>query len=391
MGLLLPVMVAFAWVQGRPSRLASQAREAALHQHWSTAARLWANYNAIAPNRPDAHLAEAHAALAAGRAAQAERALGRTSAMAPELAEPWLLRLEILRVEDRVAEAEILGWQAYEAVPASSRVDVLRALTLALLAQAPEGLARRTLSRWRDADPSDMDATAAMARLTAQSPRDGDPTRDDRIALLAHLLEAHPDHLGLREALILDLADAGEPDRGRKLLDAWPASDRGARFDLLDGRWALEYDENPARAVAAFRTVLASQPQDWATRYRLARALAALGEDSAARAEADTVRRLRETLDPAQLGPRLDADVAKLDTPEARLDLAAIAGRIGLSRLENAWRKEAAALPARPATATAAGSLDRSPPRGEHPILFPSPTRTESGPARRGSGTRDVR
>lgn len=354
LGVLILAIVGFAWVRNRPARLAASAREAALHQQWSAAARLWADYNASVPNNADAQLAEAHAALAAGRAAQAERALARSCALAPELAEPWLLRLEIVRVEDRAAEAQTLGWQAYEAVPAARRVDVLRALTLALLAQAPEELARRTLRRWLDADPDDLDARVAMARRAAISPRDGDPTRDDRIAELSRLLDAHPEHLGLREALILDLADAGEPERGRALLETWPENQRGARFDLLDGRWALEYDGNPAHAAGAFRRVLASQPQDWATRYRLARALAALGEAQDARDEAEVVRRLRETLDPARLGPRLDAAIARLDTPGARLDLAALASQIGLVRLADAWRQEAEALAAQPPSRAAA-------------------------------------
>jgi thioredoxin-like negative regulator of GroEL len=341
-GLSLLAVAGDAWQRGRPARLAARARGAAAREDWPVAARLWAERNARSPADADAQLAEAHAALAAGRAAQAERALGRACVLAPELAEPWLLRLEILRVEDRPLEAREVGWAAHAAVPPARRADVLRALTLALLAATPEDLARRTLSRWAAADPADLDARVALARLAAVAPRDGDPTRAARIAELSALLRSHPGHVGVREALILDLADAGEPGRGRALLDSWPEARRDARHGRLAGRWALEYDGRPAEAVAALRGALASWPHDWPTRYRLARALAAAGDATAARAEAETVRRHREALDPARLGPRLDAALTRLDRPDARRDLAAMAAAVGLDRLADAWRRAAA-------------------------------------------------
>jgi thioredoxin-like negative regulator of GroEL len=340
-GLLLAGLGGWAWARGRPARLADAARAAAAREDWPAAARLWAESHARRPGDADGHLAEAHAALAAGRAAQAERALERACALAPELAEPWLLRLEVLRVEDRPLEAQDVGWRAYASVPPALRAEILRALTLALLAETPDDLARRTLARWAAADPADLDARVALRRRAAVAPRDGDPTRAARIAELAALLESRPDHVGLREATVLDLADAGEPDRGRALLDAWPEPGRDARYLRLAGRWALEYDGRPAAAAVALREALRSWPHDWPTRYRLARALAAAGDRDAARAEAEAVRRLREALDPARLGPRLDAALARPDDPDARRDLAALAAQVGLDRLAAAWRQAA--------------------------------------------------
>src|SRR6185312_14854263 len=103
--------------------------------------------------------------------------------------------------------------------------------------------------------------------------------RESRIATLASLIERNPQHLGVREALVLALADAGEVERGRAVLDAWPAGT--ARDDLrylrLRGRWDLDYDQQPERAVEVFRRVLAELSNDWKTYYRLSRALRALG------------------------------------------------------------------------------------------------------------------
>ncbi len=73
-----------------------------------------------------AHLkAEARAALAIGRAAEADRALARAAEVDPADPEPWRLRLERLRVLDLPLEAQRLGWQAFDAVAPASRQSIL--------------------------------------------------------------------------------------------------------------------------------------------------------------------------------------------------------------------------------------------------------------------------
>ena len=140
---------------------------------------------------------------------------------------------------------------------------------------------------------------------------------------------------------MLALAEAGDPDRGRAILDAWPDAERDARYHRLKGRWDLEYDRRPAEAVDAFRAALADLPYDWRTQSRLARALRNAGRDAEAKRAADAVETLREALDPVALGKRLDADLAALDHPKSRLDLADLCDRVGLKRLAEAWRRDA--------------------------------------------------
>ena len=219
---------------------------------------------------------------------------------------------------------------------------MLRDLTLAILADLPDDLARDTLDRWAAADPADDDARVARLKRAAAMPRAGDPDRADRVEALAALLARDPGHLAAREALVSDLADAGEPDRGRQVLDAWPAAGRDARYWRLLGRWELDYDRRADAAVSSFRAALAGLPHDWGTHYRLARALRALGDEEAAKQEAEAVGRLREALDPARLGPRLAADLERLDEPAAGLDLADLCACAGLTDLADAWRREAA-------------------------------------------------
>jgi hypothetical protein len=344
--LLIAVVIAgvvWAWDAEMSRRLLELAEAESESKDWSAALRDWraVNRSPVASGRT--HLAEARACLALDRAADAEAALVRASTAQPADPEPWLIRLEILRVEDRPLDALRVGWAAYEAVPTEARRSVLKALTLALVADTPDELARRTLALWTKGDAGDIEAQVALLRRMAVEPRDGDLTRAQRIAQLEAIVSRDPARLAAREALVLDLADAGEPERGRALLDAWPADRRDALYLRLRGRWDLDYDHKPARAAEAFQRVLSVLPHDWRTHYRLARALRILGRAQEARAEAGTVARLRETLDAHRLADRLDVALPRLETDtSARFDLADLCARAGLARLADAWRAEAA-------------------------------------------------
>ena len=186
----------------------------------------------------------------------------------------------------------------------------------------------------------------AFLQRVAAMPRSGDPDRDTRVRELAALVRDRPENTVAREALVVALAEVGEIERGREALDAWPGPERDARYWRLRGRWDLEYDRQYAAAVEALRRALAELPHDWKTRVRLARALQNLGHHDEARAEAETVARLRELLDPSALGPRLanDLDPARRDDPKAVADIADLCARAGLTRLAAAWRREAASV-----------------------------------------------
>jgi tetratricopeptide (TPR) repeat protein len=326
------------WTANSPGQLRHRAEAAAQANDWALALAYWQAVNATGSASSATHLGEARAALALGRAAQAAQSLRRATAADPSDLAPWRLLLQILRVEDRGLEAEQIGWTAYVKVRSEEKPNLLRELTLSLLADLPDEFVRTTLKRWVEADRTDIDAQVALWRRIAASPRAADPDRPTLLAALESLLSSHSDHVGAREALVAALADAGDPDRGRALLDTWPDVLRDARYWRLRGRWYLEYDQQPDRAVAAFQTALAAFPQDWRSWYRLARALRVLGRDADGRQAAVSVSRIREILDPLTLGPRLDAALNHLDDPAALEDLAILCDRAGLKRLADAWR-----------------------------------------------------
>ncbi|GAC1474442.1 MAG: hypothetical protein NVSMB9_24830 [Isosphaeraceae bacterium] len=334
----------FWWRATWPARRVARAEAATRAGRHAEAFEAWREVNAAGLASSGGLLAEARAALALGRVAEADRALARATDADPTNPEPWRLRLERLRMEDLALEALKVGWSAYAAVPSRARRGVLRDLTLALLADLPDDLARETLTRWANADPSrpDRDARVALLRRIAAMPRSGDPDRASRVDELSHLLAADPAHRVAREALVTALADSGEPERGRAVLEAWPAADRDARYWRLRGRWDLEYDRRPDRASAAFQRALADLPHDTKTRFRLSRALHALGREAEARREALAVNRTREALDPLRLGPRLASDLDRIADPAALADLADLCAHVGLDSLADAWNREAA-------------------------------------------------
>ena len=329
------------WAGDSGKRLRRSAEAAASAGDWNTALKWYPALNATTAASGPTYLGEARACLALGRASQSERALLQSISADPGSLEPWQLLLQILRVEDRTIDAVQRGWQAYRSVPLAARRAVLRELTFSLLAELPDDVARNTLHRWVDADENDIDARVALIQRIAIQPRAADPDRAAWLADLDSIVAAHPEHITAREVLVMALADAGEPARGRALLDDWPMTARDARYWRLAGRWALEYDNRPEQAATAFRTALEELPQDWRTWYRLARALRALGRDEESRAAAETVRRIREALDPLFLGPRLDAAFGEQTKPTSLEDLAGICKHVGLTRLGEAWHDEA--------------------------------------------------
>jgi thioredoxin-like negative regulator of GroEL len=339
---LLMALILISWLASDSSTaLLNQAEVAARNGDWNAALRYWRKINATAAARSSSHLGEARACLALGRAAQAERSLRRAISSDPSDTECWRLLLEILLIEDRTLEAQHLGWAAYNQIGSDAQREILRALTMGLLAELPDDQVRTTLRRWIDADQTDVDAQTALWQRIALQPRAGDPDRLTVLSALEALLTNYPAHINAREALVTALADLGEPDRGRVLLDTWPDSIRDARYWRLRGRWDLEYDHRPQDAVNALHSALADLPQDWRSWYRLARALHVLGRDAESQQAAETVSRIREVLDPLVLEPRLHDAFDHLDDPTALRDLAALCNRASLSHLANAWLTEA--------------------------------------------------
>ncbi|MEW4570202.1 tetratricopeptide repeat protein [Tautonia sp. JC769] len=266
----------------------------------------------------------------------------------------WLRRIDHLRVEDRPIDAVMTGWDAYRSVSPGGRPAILKAMTLALLADVPEGQGAASLRRRIEADPDDVDARVALLRRSLSAappptdrPRIGRSGAGAETALedLTTLLGRFPDHPGVRGAAIDALLDSGRIDEARSLLEAWPpsAADDPRRL-RLQARLDLDFEGRPDRAIEAIAILLRATPHDWRLRSRLSRALAMQGEAEEARRQAAVVDRLRERLEPDRLGRRLADALRAIDDPEALDDLADLCASVGLTRLASAWGREAETL-----------------------------------------------
>jgi tetratricopeptide (TPR) repeat protein len=343
--LLVSVIAFTVWrISNSPARLIEQAKVSSRHHRWHEALRYWRAVNNTKDARSETYLEEAKVCLALGYAHQAEGNLRRAAFTDRTNTEAWRLLLEILRVEERIVEAQELAWNAYSQLDNQSRLSLLRELTLGSLGELPDELARATLQRWVDADQADIDARAALFERIATQPRASDPNRPALIAEIERMVGEYPEHAGARAVLISALADSGESKRGRAVLNQWPEF-HDARYWRLVGRWELEYDHHPDRAVAALRKTLIDLPQDWRTWYRLARAYHVMGQNRESTQAAEKVRHIREALDPLVLRPRLDSAFDHLDDPASLYDLAGICEQVGLSRLGAAWRLAAKHAP----------------------------------------------
>ena len=186
-----------------------------------------------------------------------------------------------------------------------------------------------------------------LQRIAAQ-PRADDPDRPSRLAELETLVAEHPGHPGARGA-------GDRPGRRRRARPRPRGARRLAgsrarpRRPLLAAPRPVGARVRPAPRSGRGRIParLETFPHDWRSWSGLARALTRLGRDAEARQAAEAVGRIREALEPAALGPRLDDDFRHLDDPRSLRDLADLADHAGLSRLAGAWRAEAEA-PATP-------------------------------------------
>ncbi len=340
------------WNRDRPSRLLAEARAATDADDKPRAMAAWHAWNETKDRSAATLLVEAQLAGDLNRGEDSERIARQATRLDPASTAAWTLRINRLRVLDQPVAALDLGLSALSGLrTVEARRAVLKATTLATLAEVPDAEARSQLDRWIAADPADADARVARLSRIAANPHPGDPDRAARIVELQGIIARQPEHVAAREALTVALADSGEVERGRAVLANWPEPARGAQFDRLQGRWDLEYDHQPARAAGRFHRALLATPHDWKSHYGLARALRILGRTDDAKAEALSVARLRERLDPALLGPRLTTDFARIDegsAPEAAAamaDLAALCRSVGLIPLADAWTRAASPDP----------------------------------------------
>ncbi|WP_169732759.1 BTAD domain-containing putative transcriptional regulator [Azospirillum halopraeferens] len=239
---------------------------------------------ARAPGTIDYHVNLAGALRAAGRPAEAGRALARVFALDPARTVDGLAAAELLATEGPDAAAAVLS-RVLAVMP--DQPEAWRALGRLRLGAGPAGDAVPALRRAVRLDPLDgrTHAYEAMA-LRAAGRTDGS------VAAYRRALSLQPDHTAAHHNMGHALAEGGsadavEPLRRAARLDAGDAATRRVLADLLRRL------DRPAEAEAAVAAVLALEPLDpvaWTARGEL---LAGLRRPAAAAACLETALLLR--------------------------------------------------------------------------------------------------
>ena len=338
---ILTLLALIAWLASdTPTLLRNQAEAAARNGNWNAALGYWRKINATTAARSSSSWEKLELAWHLVEQVRLNTVYVKQSAPVTLIWSPGNFYSKSYSLRIAFSKFNVWAGKPTDYIRPDARRELLRTLTVGLLADRPDEDIRATLRRWVDADPDDVNAQVALWQRMLLQPRATDPDRPSILAALEVLLANHSSHLNAREALITALGDAGEADRGRVLLDSWPESMHDARYWRLQGRWYLEYDHRPQQSVIALQTALVDLPQDWRSWYRLARALHMLGRDTESQQAAEVVSRIREVLDPLVLEPRLHAAFGHVVDPTAVHDVAALCRGAGLSRLAMAWLAE---------------------------------------------------
>ena len=322
--------------------------EASLRRHIQTATKNnqfslaetnWQKLNRAKPAAITAQdrIAWATAALRADHPGAALAILDEWKNTSAETPDGWLLILDLLRV---LGDADLFAAQLEILLqsPAAMRSpSVLSSATLGLLTDLDQAEVRSRLTRWVENEPDQPLAQAALLLRYAQNPLPEDPSRDIRLAQARKLLQLFPDSWMARSALVETLFNSGLYDEAAGVLQTWPQNARQTTaWHRLEGRRLQDQAQKPAAAIAEFQQVLKWMPQDWKTRYRLARALMAAGMADEARRQARRMTEIREMLDPTALEPILKRAMPKGQPPEPPA-LIELLQRLELEKLATGW------------------------------------------------------
>jgi len=280
----------------------------------------------------------ATAALRADHPSVAMRLLEQWSDKSPDKPEGWVIFLDLLRVlgqTDRIIE--ITDQIAANEIARRSP-EVLMTATLGLLTDLEPALIRQRLTRWAAAEPGEPLAAAALLQRYNENPLPDDPSRDNRLQSARSLLEKFPDNIDIRQALVEMLLTSGQFEEAGKLLQDWPAAGQNSvGFQRLKGRYLQDSIQDYQNAIASFEMVLKKASYDWKTRYRLARALKAVGKEKEAASESARMLEIREILDPTRLEPIIRQAFPKGKAPEP-FQIISLLNKIGLNSLARSWQ-----------------------------------------------------
>ncbi|MBI1325040.1 tetratricopeptide repeat protein [bacterium] len=338
---LLALILACSIWFGRASEIDFRKRiaEAERTRQWQKAETLWDTFVHRYPGSvtPDDLVREARCALMLDKPAKARRSLDAWLRTEREGTEGWQLSIEIRRaLGDSDGVNEIMR-EMLRSDEARRSLALLSAATFGILTAMNAEESRERLQRWAKAEPDSPLAEAwALARRIEDSDLAG-PIGAESLEEVSALAQKWPNDPDVWRVYVESLFLQGDYEEVKRASNQWPAEARNSiAWARLEGRRALEVENDPERAIPHFRSVLERVPQDWRTHYRLARALAGAGRHEEAQAQARRTVEIRELMDPISLEKVLDATFTK-GKPPGPTKLIELLRRIGQTELAQAW------------------------------------------------------
>lgn len=287
---------------------------------------------------PEDRIQWAVAALRADHMESALSILNQWRQNSPEKPEGWLMILDIYRFlgqPDKIMDAfEELRLQetAFRSAP------VLMKVTIGLLTDLDPEEVRDRLKRWADAEQNSPMAAATLQQRYLENPLPSDPSRDERLRACRQLVSRFPDSIESHAVLAELLMTSGLMDEAAEILQNWPGNrDNDVNYHRLSGRYLQDVRLDHANAIISFQKVLEKLPHDWKTRYRLARALKAVGHLKESQDESVRMLETREKLEPASLEPIIRNAFPRGKAPEPA-SMIVLLNNLNLIRLAESWQ-----------------------------------------------------
>lgn len=286
---------------------------------------------------PADRLQWATAALRADHPASALKILKKWQQDSPEKPDGWLMILDIYRFLGQTDQTILTFNEIRNHETARRSAPVLVKATLGMLTDLDPEEVRDRLSRWNKAEPGQPIAQAALQQRYLDNPMPNDPGRDERLQTCRDLLQRFPASTQARAVLAELLMVSGLAVEATRTVENWPEADRqGIVYHRILGRYLQDIRHDQNQAIIAFQMVLQSMPHDWKTRYRLARALKAVGRHDESRFESNKMLKIREKLDPINLEPIIREAFPK-GKPPVISKLTALLNDLDLDALAKSW------------------------------------------------------
>jgi len=299
---------------------------------WSSALHHFQQVPDDCPEGVDSRWREGDVLIKLNRAADAESSLKHALELDPNCLEALRGLIHLYRWQDRQTDAAPLVWKAYEITEQEQRPMLMAEWFRFRFAQYNSAQTFGRLREFLATQPDDLDTAVALGRWSLRERQLGWAR-----TMLEQAFQQQPGRTEARTLLAECWLDIGNGTEAEKLLVEWPETQRDVRYWRLAGRWQQEFAQEFESAIKSFQKSLASEPDDWQVRFRLADCLRMQNQSTAALREASEAERIRDITRYDNVREILDKTLQRLARIENRHAIGEFYRSIGYSREARVW------------------------------------------------------